>query len=153
MLIASLSPFVCVLVVNRLCFPGCFPFAGTVFWLLFVFLLRRCFSGAFRRGIRLVKKGEFAAAVPEFRKTYDDMSARPWIDRHRWLFLSSASEWTYRELALTNMAFCYGQMGEGTRMREYYERTLAEFPGNTLAVMSLKMLDAASPEPTDGTAR
>ena len=49
---------------------------------------------------------------------------------------------TYQEMALANIAFCYGQAGKGEKSKEYYTRTLKEFPDNGLAKASLKMLNS-----------
>lgn len=49
---------------------------------------------------------------------------------------------TYQEMALANIAFCYGQAGNGKKSIEYYTRTLKEFPNNGIAKASLKMLNS-----------
>ena len=47
----------------------------------------------------------------------------------------------YREMALCNIAFCYGQIGNGTKAIEFYQKTLVEFPENGIAESALKMLN------------
>ena len=49
---------------------------------------------------------------------------------------------TYQEMSLANIAFCYGQNGNGKKSKEYYIRTLKEFPDNGLAKASLRMLNS-----------
>ena len=46
-------------------------------------------------------------------------------------------------MALANIAFCYGQLGEGAKSKEYYENILKVFPDSQIAIVSLKMFDAA----------
>lgn len=55
----------------------------------------------------------------------------------------SSSRISYTEMALANIAFCYGQLGEGAKSKEYYENILKEFPDSQIAIVSLKMFDAA----------
>ncbi len=45
-------------------------------------------------------------------------------------------------MALNNIAFCYGQMGNGEKSREYYEKILQEFPGSGLAKTALRFLNS-----------
>ena len=47
-------------------------------------------------------------------------------------------------MALCNQAFCYGQIGDGQKMREIYEKTLSEFPGSILATTALRMVDSVT---------
>lgn len=90
-----------------------------------------------------MKNGQFIDAVPVFEEAYRQMCDSPWIDRYRSLLLASASRWSYREMALCNLAFCQGQAGDGQKMREGYERALAEFPESVLATTALRMIDSA----------
>ena len=48
----------------------------------------------------------------------------------------------YKEMALCNIAFCYSQIGNGTKTIEYYKKTLEEFPENPIAESALKMLNS-----------
>lgn len=40
-------------------------------------------------------------------------------------------------------AFCYGQSGDGKRSKEFYEKTLREFPNSEIAKASLRMFESA----------
>ncbi len=42
-----------------------------------------------------------------------------------------------------NIAFCYGQSGDGKKSKAYYEKTLAEFPDSEIAETSLQMFQSA----------
>jgi len=46
-------------------------------------------------------------------------------------------------MSLLNIAFCYGQIGEGAKSIEYYKKTLTEFPKSEIAKASLKMFESA----------
>ena len=45
-------------------------------------------------------------------------------------------------MALCNIAFCYSQIGNGTKAIAFYKKTLEEFPENGLAHSALKMLNS-----------
>ena len=47
-------------------------------------------------------------------------------------------------MALNNIAFCYGQLGDGEKAKEYYERTLNEFPDSGIARAGLRLLNSAN---------
>ena len=62
----------------------------------------------------------------------------------------SSSKMSYKEMALVNIAFCYGQLGEGEKAREYYNAALKENPNNGMAIAALKLLDSAQNLNTKG---
>ena len=103
-------------------------------------ILRRVLSADHRRGISLFRAKKFAEAAPCFEASYRVFSARPWVDRFRWLVLGSASSMSYKEMALCNAAFCYSQIGDGTRATALYEQALREFPESSLATSSLNLI-------------
>ena len=140
--IVSLLPLVPVLCVNAWLVPEWFPVAGALVWMVAVLLARRMLTGAHRKGIRMVKAGCFEEAIPLFSEAYSAMCARPWIDKYRWMLLGSCTRCSYREMALINQAFCYSQIGNGPKTKEYYEKALAEFPESVLAATALRMIDS-----------
>ena len=119
-----------------------FPYAAVVIYFGFMLISREVLTCAHRQGIRLVRRGLFADAIPHFEQSYSVMVRHPWIDRFRWSLIGSAGRWTYREMALCNIAFCHGQIGNGNLMLEFYRKALIEFPENILASTSLRMLNS-----------
>lgn len=105
--------------------------------------VRNALTRHHRRGMRSFKEERFADAIPCFEQSYNFFTAEPWIDKWRYLVLLSSSRISYREMALLNMAFCYGQIGNGSKSLELYERTLREFPGSKMAEAALRLLDSA----------
>ena len=140
-LFVSMIPFGALLALNHAFWPRYFPIIAVASWIFLVFGMRRIFTGSHRRGLALVKKGDFSGAIPLFQASYDEMVARPWIDRFRWLLLGSASCWSYREMALCNCGFCFSQIGESHKMEECYRKALAEFPQSVLANTAIRMLE------------
>jgi tetratricopeptide (TPR) repeat protein len=95
-----------------------------------------------RRGIRLVRGQRYAEAIEHFEKSYAFFSRHLWIDR-RSITLLSAAAMSYREMALVNIAFCYSQIGRGAAAKDYYQRAIAEFPDNGMALAALKLIKSA----------
>lgn len=151
-LVVSLLPLSLMLAINAWLAPRWCPFVGMGVWMASVVFLRRWLTGAHRKGIRLVKIGRFEEAIPMFAEAYASMCCRPWIDKFRWPLLGSCSRWSYREMALCNLAFCHGQAGNGQKMKECYQKALAEFPGSILATVSLRMIEAAAQKETTAPA-
>lgn len=96
-----------------------------------------------RQGMRRVHAGDFAGAIPLFERSYEFFSRHLWLDRFRHLLLASSSSISYREMSLVNIAFCYGQIGDGTQCRAYYERALREFPGSAISSSALNLITAS----------
>jgi tetratricopeptide (TPR) repeat protein len=113
---------------------------------------RATFASDHRSGITLFRASKFSEAAPHFEASYAAFSRRPWLDRFRWLILGSASSMSYREMALCNAAFCYGQIGDGARATTLYEQALREFPDSGLAAASLNMLRSVQPTAATGGA-
>jgi hypothetical protein len=116
--------------------------AGSVTYLALSVLARRLVAHHQRRGMRLLFKEKFAEAIPQFQASYDFFTKHRWIDQWRYVVLLSSSRMTFREMALINMAFCFGQMGDGKMARELYERTLREFPDSKAASSALRLLNS-----------
>ena len=92
--------------------------------------------------MQLVRQQNFRDAIPFFEKSVDFFDKNSWLDKYRFVVLLSSSNMTYKEMGLCNIAFCYGQTGDGQKAKEYYEQTRKEFPENGLALAGLRMIDA-----------
>lgn len=122
---------------------------GAITYLIISFSLRRIVARDHRKGMQLVKTQNFETAIPFFEKSYDFFSRNDWIDKYRYLTLLSSSRISYKEMALNNIAFCFGQLGNGQKAKEYYERTLSEFPDSGLATAGLNMLNSMNKKETE----
>ncbi|MEN9639008.1 MAG: hypothetical protein RLZZ262_876, partial [Bacteroidota bacterium] len=65
-----------------------------------------------------------------------------WVDKYRYLTLLSSSKMTYREMGLCNIAFCYGQIGQGAKARAFYEQVRTEYPDNGIALIALNLMSS-----------
>lgn len=120
-----------------------FVLYGAITYLVISYLLRNVVAGKHRKGMQQVKANNFQQAIPLFEESLAYFQNNEWIDKYRYLTLLSSSKMSYKEMALVNIAFCYGQLGEGEKAREYYNEALKENPNNGMAIAALKLLDSA----------
>lgn len=113
---------------------------GALTYLIISFTLRNLIPKDHRNGMKKVKAEKFNEAITDFEKSYDFFKQNNWIDKYRFLTLLSSSRMSYKEMALNNIAFCYGQIGNGKKAIEFYERTLNEYPESGMAKAGLKLL-------------
>jgi len=66
-----------------------------------------------------------------------------WIDKYRYLFLLSSSKFSYKEMGMINIAFCYYQLGDIKKAKEMYENTLKEFPESEMAKASINIINSS----------
>ncbi len=147
----SMVPQILVMAVLVLAWDYFYPSKGFLYgagtYLVVSISLRNFIAKDHRSGMQKVKSGDFENAIQDFQKSCDFFTRYEWLDRYRYLTLLSSSRMSYREMALNNMAFSYGQIGDGTKAIAYYKRVLAEYPGSVMATTALKMLESTS-EPT-----
>lgn len=110
-------------------------------YFLYPFISRKLIARNHQNGIKLFKSGSYAQAINEFEKSYAFFTRHQWIDKYRFIALFSASKISYKEMALLNIAFCYSQIGNGSKAKEYYQKTLQLFPGSEMAKSALRMLN------------
>ncbi len=105
--------------------------------------LRKMMPKNHRRGVAFLRAKEYEKAAREFDASYRFFERNIWLDRFRYLTLLSSSRISYREMALLNSAYCYALLGDGPKMKEYYEKTLQQFPDSEIAKISLQMFESA----------
>ena len=115
---------------------------GASIYLAYSFGSRYILAAAHRAGIRLSRHGRFKEAIACYEQSYDFFSRYHWIDRYRSVVLMTPSAISYREMALINIAFCHGQLGNGDAAKQYYEKALDEFPDSVMARAGLGMVNA-----------
>lgn len=115
---------------------------GSGTYLIMSFGLRYFVPRSHRIGMKMVNQQKFLDAITYFESSYDFFGRNNWIDKFRFVTLLSSSKTSYKEMALNNIAFCYAQAGNGLKSREYYEKTLSEFPNSGMAKAGLNLLIA-----------
>lgn len=118
-------------------------FVGYMTYVVISILVKIIIPKYHRQGIKYYKKSQYEKAIPEFEKSYNFFQKYSWIDKYNSIVLLSACRISYLEMALLNMAFCYGQLGDGVKSKELYNKTLLEFPNSKIAISALKMLNAS----------
>lgn len=111
-------------------------------YILLSFLLRSLLPIDHRKGILAIRKKEYRRAIDYFHRSYEFFSKNLWLDRYRSIILLSSSAISYREMALVNIAFCHTQLAEGQQGKDFYRKTLNEFPNSQIASTGFKMLES-----------
>lgn len=115
---------------------------GALTYLLISFSLRSFIPRHHRKGMSHVRNQNFEDAISEFQSSYLYFSKNNWIDKYRFVTVLNSNKMSYKEMALNNIAFCYGQIGDGENARKFYQKTLDEFPDSGLAKAGLNMLNS-----------
>ena len=115
---------------------------GVFTYLILSFSLRRLVPKDHRNGIIKNNVSNFREAISDFEKSYFFFKKHEWVDKYRYITLLSSSKISYREMALNNIAFCYGQIGNVEKSKEYYLKTLNEFPESGMAKVALNFINS-----------
>jgi hypothetical protein len=115
---------------------------GVAIYLVYSFGSRHLIPFAHRKGVSLSQNQKFAESIVAHEASYNFFTRHPWLDRYRSIIMMSASAVSFREMALLNIAFAHSQIGNGEKAKEYYRRTLAEFPNSNMAIAALRMIDS-----------
>ena len=83
-----------------------------------------------RKGIYLLKKGKLDLAILSFQRSYDFFRRNAWIDQYRTFVLFSTSRYSYAEMALMNIIYCFEQLGDTKMARKYHKILQEQFPEN-----------------------
>ena len=83
-----------------------------------------------RKGIFYLKKGNLQSAILAFRKSYEYFQRNSWIDQYRAFTLFSISEFSYSEMALMNIIWCFEQLGDKKNAMKYHNLLKEKFPNN-----------------------
>ncbi|QPC84540.1 tetratricopeptide repeat protein [Phototrophicus methaneseepsis] len=113
---------------------------GAVIYLTYSYVSRFLLLRHHRQGRKLTDQKNYEEAIQAFKLSYDFFSKYSWVDRFRYLTMMTPSHQTFREMALINIAYCYGQLGEKDQTKAYYERTLREFPESVMAQVALEFI-------------
>lgn len=115
---------------------------------LYAKMMQRTVSGLdVQRIMKLYQAGDFTAMYEYFDQQERHWAAHPQRDRWRALLFMDGSLYSYRELALLNMAHIAYQMSQMEQAIRLYEQALAINPRNAVAFDSLALICAVRGEP------
>lgn len=83
-----------------------------------------------RKGIFFMKKGNLQSAILAFQKSYEYFQRNSWIDQYRPFTLFSTSQFSYSEMALMNIIWCFKQLGDKKNAGKYHNLLKEKFPDN-----------------------
>lgn len=109
-------------------------------YLILSFGLKVVFLKNHNKGIKLTKEGKDKEAIAAFEKSANYFADHLWIDQYRAITLLSAAKQRYREMAFVNIGYCYLQLKDQEKAKEYYEKTLRDYPNNEMAKFGLKVI-------------
>lgn len=118
-----------------------FIFVGFTY-LLLSFGLKKVFLKNHTKGITLTKEGKNLEAIASFEQSAKFFGNHVWVDNYRFITLLSASKHLYREMALVNISYCYMALNNKEKAKEYYMRTLQEYPDNEMGKLGLSILNS-----------
>ncbi len=115
---------------------------GAVSYLFLSFSLRNILARHHKAGIKFIRQKNFKTAIVAFQSSVDFFTKYKWVDKYRYLTILSSSAMCYREMGLCNIAYSYGQIGEGKKAKEFYEKVLVDYPKNGIAIAALNMINS-----------
>jgi len=129
--------------------PNIAPITGFVCFFILVICLRETISKHHRRGMRKMGRSDFEGAIGDFERSLEFFEKNAWLDTYRLIFVMSAGQMMFKEMALVNIAFAHGQCGRGEKAIETYEKVLQLYPKNVVAKTTLRMLKSTKADQAD----
>jgi tetratricopeptide (TPR) repeat protein len=108
---------------------------------IFARVLRNLVAKNHRKGMRLVRAGQFESAIPEFEKSVEKFKKHKWLDQYRVITMLSAVGTSYLAMGYTNLGFCHSQLGHKDEAKQYYQQVLQLDPTNGNAKAAMNMLN------------
>lgn len=119
---------------------------GAAIYLLYSFTSRYLIPTAHRAGLAAMAREDYDTAISSFWSSYEFFSDNEWLDRHRSLTMMSPSIWSYREMALMNIASAYIAKEDYVAAETACQRVLKEFPDNEIAKAALNTIQVPPPQ-------
>ena len=105
---------------------------------------RRLIPKAHRRGMKAMSLKDYDTAIDQFQRSYDFFSKHYWLDKYRGVTMMSPSIWSYREMALMNIASVHVARKDFAAAEAACSRVLEEFPQNKIASSTIEMIQSTS---------
>jgi len=128
--IPQLSILLLIIAVFFFCGSEHYLILGFSFYFLLSIYLKVLIPKWHRKGINYIKKGDLQSAILAFQKSYEFFQRNAWIDQYRSLTLFSTSNFSYSEMALMNIIWCFDQLGDKKNAGKYHSLLKQKFPNN-----------------------
>lgn len=126
---------------------GIFALAITFgIFFLYSYFIRYLVASDHRKGMSAYSKQDYDAAIEHFERSFTFFSNHRWLEKYGCIIFMMASVWSYREIALINIAAAYSMKKETKKYREANEKLLEEYPENKRGKAALEFLDAMKNE-------
>jgi tetratricopeptide (TPR) repeat protein len=116
--------------------------AGWLLVIVYRYIVRFTITKHHVKGLQLVKAQKFSDAAVAFQKSLDFFESHPYLDKWRSVIFLSPGKYGYREMALLNLGYVYGQISEGDKAEQCYKQALGMNPHNGAARAALNLLNA-----------
>lgn len=116
--------------------------AGGLLVIAYRYIVRYSVTKYHAKGLQLVKAQKFNDAAVAFQKSLDFFESHPNLDKWRSIIFLSPGKYGYRETALLNLGYVYGQISEGDKAEQCYKKVLEMDPHNGTAQAALNLLNA-----------
>ena len=117
---------------------------GAAIFVTYSFGSRYLIPTAHRRGMKAMSLKDYDTAIDQFQRSYEFFSKHYWLDKYRGVTMMSPSIWSYREMALMNVASAHVARKDFEAAQAACLRVLDESPQNEIASSTIEMIQATS---------
>lgn len=117
---------------------------GAAIYVTYSFGSRYLIPTAHRRAMKAMSLKDYDTAIDQFERSYEFFSKHCWLDKYRSVTMMSPSIWSYREMALMNVASVHVARKDFAAAEAACSRVLQEFPQNEIASSTIKMIQSTS---------
>ncbi|MCB1160144.1 MAG: tetratricopeptide repeat protein [Leptospiraceae bacterium] len=103
-------------------------------------ILKYTFLFQYTKGLQVSSEEQFMAAIEHFYKSYLFFRKYHFLDRFRAVFLLNVSSYSYAEMSLCNLGYCYAKLNQYQEADNHYKTCLEINPNNKLASTGLSLL-------------
>ena len=75
----------------------------------------------------------YEMAISEFKASYEFFDRHKFLDKYRFVTMFDSSPNSYREMAIFNIAYCYGELGDNDAKEKCKDKLLELFPNGQIA--------------------
>jgi hypothetical protein len=130
------------------------PYIVAIAFVLSMILLPRILFKQCSLGITALNNFDRTKALEHFQKFYDFTIRHSFMDRHRQWIPFLGTVWSYREIAMINLAATHKKMGNVNEAMKIYHDIISEFPENVIArdaIMDYEAIKQSVEAKRDGT--